>query len=190
MKYLVSSLLYSKKFTVKIGTDSMRLFKISIPLLWILSFILTGCEKDKFVIHELPKIYDETADARLDIQMAIEKARIDEKRVLLMFGGNWCPWCHRLHHLFMVDSRIKKALKNNYILVMINVGDDKDRLDSELNELYGDPFQYGFPVLVVLDRDGNRLTTQETGSLEKTEAEGQKKGHNPDKVLSFLDKWK
>jgi hypothetical protein len=42
---------------------------------------------------------------------------------------------------------------------------DKNR-NATLLKRYGDPIkQYGLPVLVVLDRDGTQLTTQETNSL-------------------------
>jgi uncharacterized protein YyaL (SSP411 family) len=30
----------------------------------------------------------------------------DGKRVLLQFGANWCPWCHKLHSLFDTDKDI------------------------------------------------------------------------------------
>ncbi len=164
---------------------------IRIIVAFMLVFIVfPGCQNEANMINEIPKIYDEEDDARQNIQMAINKAQKEEKRVLLMFGGNWCPWCHRLHHLFKNDPNVKEILEKKYILVMINVGDDKERMDMELNETYGNPFQYGFSVLVVLDKDGIQLTIQETGSLEKAEEEGEEKGHDPTRVLAFLERWK
>lgn len=38
-------------------------------------------------------------------------------------------------------------------------------------------------MIVVLDADGKRLTTQDTGKLE----EGDR--HDPNKVLAFLNQW-
>jgi hypothetical protein len=38
---------------------------------------------------------------------------------------------------------------------------------------------------VVLDADGRPLTTQDTGELENG-----RDGHDPSKVLAFLEKWK
>lgn len=133
------------------------------------------------------KIYDETADARADIEQAIIKAQAQGKHILLMFGGNWCIWCHRLHRLFKQDRTIRKFLEKNYVLVMVDVGKRDKNLD--LNERYGNPFQHGFPVLVVLDKDGRQLHTQETGSLEYTATESSNKGHHPQRVLEFLKAW-
>src|SRR5262249_23051927 len=40
-------------------------------------------------------IYDETADARAEIDAALSRAQYDHKRVLVKFGGNWCGWCFK-----------------------------------------------------------------------------------------------
>ena len=167
-----------------------RLFTYWVTICVAALMVTSGCQNQKHGITEMPRIYDEESDARQDIHKAINEARKAGKRVLLMFGGNWCPWCHRLHHLFQNHTDVKKILEKNYILVMINVGDDKERRDRELNEMYGNPFQYGFPVLVVLDKDGRQMTIQETGSLERTQEEGEEKGHDPARVLAFLERWK
>ena len=39
------------------------------------------------------KVYDETANAKIQISDAVTKAKKDNKHVLLQIGGNWCPWC-------------------------------------------------------------------------------------------------
>ena len=119
-----------------------------------------------------------------DISRAIEQTGQNGKNILLMFGGNWCSWCHRLHKLFLQNEIIHDFLFQNYILVMVEVGKKDKNLD--LNEKYGNPYQHGFPVLVVLDKDGRQLHTQETGSLEYTAEESTEKEHNPDRVLQLL----
>jgi len=151
--------------------------------------IFLSCQQDNkaSITTENSDIYDETADAKQDIRLAVEKAADEGKHVLLMFGGNWCIWCHRLHRLFNENKTIHDFLQQKYILVMIDVGKRDKYLD--LNEQYGNPYQHGFPVLVVLDNQGNQLTTQETGSLEKPTQEGVEKGHDPEKVLGFLQQW-
>jgi thioredoxin-related protein len=156
-----------------------------------LLFFYPGCQKEeKPVVNEKPVIYDEDADTRQDIQTAVDRAKDEGKHVLLMFGGNWCPWCHMLHDLIKTNEAVHESLHENYILVMVNVSGDKDNRDMALNEEYGNPYRHGFPVLVVLDSQGKQLFTQETGSLEKTVQEGEEKGHDPEKVLAFLSKWK
>ena len=50
---------------------------------------------------------------------------------------------------------------------------------------YGNPGEkFGYPVFIVLDKNGKQIHTQESGSLE----EG--KGYSLDKVKAFFEDWK
>jgi thiol:disulfide interchange protein len=127
-----------------------------------------------------PTIYDESADGSEQIAAALVVAKSENKRVLLQFGANWCPWCHLLHDLFVKDPAISEVLTTDYMVVLIDVNQGHNNV---VDEVYGNPTRLGLPVLVVLDSDGKRLTTQNTGDLEEED------GHNPAKVLAFLEKW-
>ena len=35
-----------------------------------------------------------------DLQQAIQLAGQENKHVLVQVGGNWCPWCVKLHGFF------------------------------------------------------------------------------------------
>ncbi len=126
-------------------------------------------------------IYNPKADAKADIKAATAKAKKEGKHVLLMFGGNWCTWCHALHDLFEKDKDIAKVLADGYVVVLVD-----SRSNEDLDKEYGEPYQHGFPVLVVLDGDGKRLHIQESVSLEKAD---KSTAHEPAKVLEFLKKW-
>lgn len=65
-------------------------------------------------------LYDVKADAREQIQKACLKASRDNQRILVMFGGDWCGWCHKLHALFKTDAEIRKILSEDYQLVMVD----------------------------------------------------------------------
>lgn len=129
---------------------------------------------------ETERPYDEDADANVDIERAVAAAGASNKHVLLMFGGNWCVWCRRLDHVFANNPAVRTELSANYELVHVDTGARNTGKNSDINDRYGDPTQHGFPVLVVLDGQGEQVTTQETGSLE----DGPR--HDPDKVLAFL----
>ncbi len=131
-----------------------------------------------------PDIYNTTAEAAPAIGEALQLARKQGKHVLLDFGANWCVWCHRLHHLFTTDPRVRDTLKRNYITVMVDVNKRNGAArNAAVDAYYGNPTRHGLPVLVVLDASGRRLHTQETGALEEGEA------HSAEKVLAFLEKW-
>lgn len=131
-----------------------------------------------------PDIYDPRVDAVVLINAAVTRAKSENKRVLLDFGANWCPWCHRLHELFTNDDGVRQQVASGYVVVMIDVNKRHGTArNAAVNDQYGNPIRLGLPVLVVLDATGLPLVTQETGALEK----GQ--GHDPEKVLAFLGKW-
>src|SRR5690348_10608172 len=47
-----------------------------------------------------PNLYRSDADARKEIREAISTAAKQHKRVLLVFGANWCIDCHVLERAF------------------------------------------------------------------------------------------
>jgi len=127
-----------------------------------------------------PAIYDESADGVKQIEEALARVKKENKHVLLMFGANWCGWCHRLHTLFDSNAQIAAKLKQDFVLVLIDVNKNHN---ADLNQRYGNPTQFGLPVLVVLDAAGKALTTQDTGKLEEGDH------HDPAKVMAFLNQW-
>ena len=97
-----------------------------------------------------------------------------------MFGGNWCPWCHKLHELFETDAQIKALLDSSFILVLVDVGEKNgEPLNRDLVEKYR-VGGFGYPALAVVGKDGALLSSQSTGVLEKG------KGHDPERVLWYL----
>jgi thiol:disulfide interchange protein len=127
-----------------------------------------------------PRIYDESADGSKQVTQALALANKEHKNVLLQFGANWCGWCHRLHGLFESNKVIAEKLKQDYVVVLIDVNEDHNK---ETNTKYGHPTQFGLPAIVVLDADGKQLTTQDTGKLEEGDH------HDPEKVMAFLKAW-
>ena len=137
-----------------------------------------------------PSIYDESADAAAQIKDALERARRENRRVLVQWGGNWCPWCIRLHELCASDKDIARILQYEYAVVLVDTGRPPGK-NVDLARTYGaDVANRGYPFLTVLDASGNAVVNQETESLEvKTpqgESAGIAAGHDPAKVLAFL----
>ncbi len=140
----------------------------------------TGLAGDAQAKSARPAIYDESADGAKQIEEALARVKKENKRVLLMFGANWCGWCHRLHQLFESDAQIAAKLKQDFVVVLIDVNKSHN---ADVNQRYGNPTRFGLPVLVVLDAEGKALTTQDTGKLEEGDH------HDPAKVLAFLNQW-
>jgi thiol:disulfide interchange protein len=136
---------------------------------------------------EAPKpVYDEKADAAKDIARALTAAQRDHSRVLIQWGANWCGWCKMLHALSTSDKDVSKKLRDEYIVVHVDVG----RFDKhmEIATKYGaDLKKNGLPYLTVLDAEGAVVVNHETGSLEKPQG-SDPPGHDKAKVIDFLTK--
>ena len=128
-----------------------------------------------------PDIYDPKADAAVQVGDALATAKPDGKRVLLMYGGNWCGWCHKLHDVFEQDEAIHACLEQNYELVMIDIESDRNKAVAASYE--ADWQKHGVPYLTVLDAEGKVLANQNTGDLE----EGP--NHDSGRVLEFLSRF-
>jgi thioredoxin-related protein len=131
--------------------------------------------------HSTIKIYNPEANAREDLNRSILEARQQGKHVMIQIGGNWCPWCIKMHHFFEDNARIDSIIKADYVFLRINYSKENKNLDVLKRLEY--PQRFGFPVLVILDADGKRLHTQDTGFLEENE------GYSEKKVLTFLREW-
>ncbi len=126
-------------------------------------------------------IYRPEADAKAEIAAAVARARAEGKHVLVKVGGNWCPWCYFLHDELETRAELRKLVEACYVLVRVSV-DEANRNEAALADL-GHPERFGYPVLVVLDGEGRRLHTQDTGLLERGPR------HDPAKIESFLRGW-
>ena len=144
--------------------------------------VLIGSTQGEEAKPARKSIYDATADARAQVEKTTAQARKDGTRVLLMFGGDWCGWCHRLHSLFREDKEIATILFNEYQLVMIDTA--SPHADDILKEASQGQEGMGYPFLAVYDADGKFLKGQRTGPLEEGDH------HDPAKVKAFLDEWK
>ena len=126
-------------------------------------------------------IYPADADAHAEIREAEEKAAAGHKRVLLVFGANWCYDCHVLDLAFH-HSDLTPLLEANYEVVHVDVG-EYDR-NLPIAERYNVPLNKGLPALAVLDQDGHLLFSQSNGEFEAARSLG------PEDIVRFLNQWK
>jgi thioredoxin-related protein len=127
------------------------------------------------------KLYNPYANVEKDIAAALVKAKKENKHVLLQIGGNWCVWCYRFNSFVQMDTTLKSLLDRNYILYHLNYSKENKNL-TYMKKL-GFPQRFGFPALVVLDADGQRIHTQDGSLLEKGN------GYDKQKVETFLRNW-
>jgi thioredoxin 1 len=128
-----------------------------------------------------PKLYPPPEEAQAELRSAYQQAAKQHKRILLVFGANWCYDCHVLDTTFH-SKDFAPLLEANYIVVHINIGDEgKD--NNDLAAKMGVALDKGVPNLAILDASGKVLVAQH-GEFESTERIG------PENVKAFLEHWK
>jgi thiol:disulfide interchange protein len=127
-------------------------------------------------------LYPPVSRAQADIDAALKEARQEHKRVIVDFGGNWCPDCK------VLDINLRKAenaalLQKDFVMVHVNVGDKGITDNFAVAEHLGVPLKKGVPALAVLDADGRVLYAQKNGEFESM------RSMEPRAVNDFLVKW-
>jgi thioredoxin-related protein len=127
-------------------------------------------------------IYPDDADAHAEIKEAEERAAREHKRLLLVFGANWCFDCHVLDLAFQRQD-LAPVLATNYELVHVDLGPDEHK-NADLVQQYQIPLDKGIPALAVAKSDGKLVVSQKNGEFEDA------RGLTPEVLLQFLNKWK
>jgi thioredoxin 1 len=126
-------------------------------------------------------IYPANVDAKAEIAEALVTAAKTHRRVILVFGGNWCYDCHVLDTAFR-SPEIAPTLNTNFVVVHVDVGEFNKNLD--IADKYEVPLRSGVPASAVLESDGNLLYSQKQGEFESARSLA------TEDVLAFLNKWK
>jgi thioredoxin-related protein len=126
-------------------------------------------------------IYPATADAHVEIKEALEKAAVEHKRVIIVFGAKWCFDCHALDKDFH-RPEVAPILAANYEVVHVDIG--RGEKNQDLMAKYEVPMKRGIPGLAVLDSVGKLIYSQKNGEFENARSLA------PEDVIAFLNKWK
>jgi len=126
-------------------------------------------------------IYPADADAHAEIKEAEEKAAAGHKRVVLVFGANWCYDCHVLDLAFHRPDFA--AVMASYEVVHVDLGPDEMK-NADLVKEFDVPLNKGIPALAVIESDGKLVVSQKNGEF------GDARSMTPEAVVEFLNKWK
>jgi thioredoxin 1 len=128
----------------------------------------------------MPDLYPGPDQATSDLAAALQRAAATHRRVIVDFGGNWCPDCYVLDGYFH-DAVNKPLLDAHFVLVHVNVGSFDQNLD--IAGRYGIPLNRGVPALAVLDGAGTLLYSQKGGEFEAM------RRMQSSAVTQFLKQW-
>jgi len=125
-------------------------------------------------------IYPADADAHAEIKEAEEKAATQHRRVLLVFGANWCYDCHVLDLAFHRPDFA--SVMAGYEVVHVDLGIDEKK-NADLVKQFDIPLSKGIPALAVVESDGKLVVSQKNGEFEDA------RSLTPEVLLAFLNKW-
>jgi thiol-disulfide isomerase/thioredoxin len=90
--------------------------------------------------------YDTQADAHAAVDAAFAAARASGRKVMIDFGGNWCPDCRALAGVLVAPS-VKPWVDQGFVTVLVDVGRFKKNMD--IAEKYGVKINAAPTVLIV-----------------------------------------
>lgn len=139
----------------------------------------------------LKKVYDEEINQLEQIDKAVAQAKREGKFVICQLGGNWCPWCLKFADYISKDSDITKIINDNFVYIHVNynprMAKSKDEAVAKraaaLMKRLDNAGRFGYPVFIVLDKNGKVIHIQDSGYLEEGE------GYNKEKVVRFFKNW-
>lgn len=126
-------------------------------------------------------LYPATADAKKEIDDAVKHAATDHKRVLLLFGANWCYDCHVLDR-GLREGTAGKIMKDSFLLVHVDIGEANKNLD--VAKKYKIPLEKGVPAVAVVNGKGELLYSSGDGEFEAARVMMKKE------LVAFLERWK
>jgi hypothetical protein len=122
--------------------------------------------------------YDAQADTLQQLDAAKIRARGENKRILVVAGGDWCGACHRLHEFLEDDDKTAALLDGAFVQVHVYLGAEN------FNESFFatlPPTRF-VPHYWVLSADG---TVPGERSTEELEIDGSD-DYDPDRFADFV----
>src|SRR5882757_6614097 len=106
--------------------------------------------------------YDDTANAKADVEQALATAGTTKRSVLVIFGANWCEDCRALD-ASLKSTKNSELVAREFVVVKVDVGNFDRNLD--LAAQYGNPIKTGIPAAVVLSPSNQVLYATRAGEL-------------------------
>ena len=173
----------------------MKLAYLSLLLLSPLpSALAADSGKPASACNDEGKIYKVCSDQEAAYKAALERAKKAKKKLLVVVGAEWCPWCVSLHKMFGAPETLAKdfSAKYDHVSIAAHQTTSKEKVPSGIAVLEKLKKQAkfegqiaGIPVLALVDPKNGKTTLIDTEPLEENTATT--KGHSHKKVLAAIE---
>lgn len=104
--------------------------------------------------HSGESVYISSENPMLDLQNGLEKAKANEKLLLVVMGAQWCHDSRGLAEKFD-DNELAHLLSDNYEIVFVDVGYYKDLRD--ISQRFSQAHYYATPTVMIINAQTERL---------------------------------
>lgn len=136
------------------------LFSLAV-LVVLLPTVATAADKSSELVYSAAK-YDPKADADADLAKSQQIAKRDGRHILMVVGGDWCPWCRKFADYIEENQTVSTILAKSYVIMKVNVSDET----TNTGFLNPYPVIDTYPHLYILDADGKLLRSQSAELLQ------------------------
>ena len=113
------------------------------------------------IISTFSYAQEEVATAETIMNEAFEKAKIENKNVIIMFHASWCGWCKKMDASIKKET-VKDMFESNYVIEHLVVKESKNNKHlenpgaAEVLDKNGGA-KSGIPYWLIFDSDGKLL---------------------------------
>jgi thiol:disulfide interchange protein len=113
-----------------------------------------GCGRSDRAVEATPETISNHATVSVrweeSLESAVERARSENKAVLVNFYAEWCVWCKRMESTTLRDGGVATLLTERLVPVSLDVDAEGEQLSAE----YG---VEALPTVLLLDASGREL---------------------------------
>lgn len=124
--------------------------------------------------------YDPRANPYRDLERALDRAQAENKRVLIVVGGDWCGWCEILDTFLTRNADVRAAFEASFVMLKVNWSPENENAAF----LSGFPRSRGYPDFFIVESNGAFLRQQDTSLLERDD------DYDRTRMLSFAERWR
>ncbi|MCB9032831.1 MAG: thioredoxin family protein [Chitinophagales bacterium] len=118
---------------------------------------------------------DDNTNNWTSIDKALAQTSAQKQFIFVEIYTDWCGWCKKLEDYTFTDENVEKTLNDNFVKVKLNAESEQkisfkgkeydlvqngnrtvNQLALDLGSMNG---RLGYPTIVVLDKEGNKLKT-------------------------------
>jgi len=130
--------------------------------------------------HPEARAFGQSADAAADVDAALVRAALSDKRVLLVLGANWCHDSRGLAGWF-AQPRFAAMLAPKYEIVYVDVGQRDRNLD--IARRFGIGAVRGTPTVLILSSSGVLLNRKSAPKWRNAASREQ------DEIFAYFDQF-